>query len=149
MLSIAHAAAGAFIATKINNPWLSGPIIVATHFLQDYIPHWDVGQGLTKKLKSKHAAFIQELVTDFPASIIFVYFLYQASSTSINYQAWFGWFMALLPDFLEFPYLFLNLRFFPIKQIANLHNRFHHSTPNKWKGLWPQILVILLVLYFA
>lgn len=149
MLSIAHAAAGAFIATKLHNPLLSGPIIIGVHFLQDYIPHWDLGQGLTKKLKSRHAAFFQELITDFPLSILFVFFLYQSNTTTINFDAWYGWFMALLPDFLEFPYLFLNMKFFPIKQIAQLHNRFHHSTPEKWNGLWPQILVLLLVLYFA
>lgn len=149
MLSVAHAAVGAFIATKIPNPFISAPLIIAAHFIQDYIPHWDVGQGLTKKLKSKRASFVQELLTDFPASIALVYFIFQHQSTQINFNAWFGWFMGLLPDFLEFPHLFLGWTFFPIKQVALLHNKFHHSTPEKLKGLWPQILLILLVLYFA
>ena len=67
MLSIAHAATGAFIATKVANPALAIPLIIISHFVEDYIPHWDVGQGLTKKIKSHQAAFFQELF-----SLIFI-----------------------------------------------------------------------------
>ena len=74
MLSTIHGPTGALIATKIKSPFISIPLIIASHFAQDYIPHWDVGQGLTKKKKSKKAAFFQELLIDFPFSIIITYF---------------------------------------------------------------------------
>lgn len=147
MLSIAHAATGAFIATKVGNPYLSIPLILASHFLEDYIPHWDVGQGLTKKIKSHKDAFLQELLTDFPASILLVFYFFQYGRPFSVYP-WLGWFFALLPDFLEFPYLFLNWRFTPIKQLAAFHKFFHHSIPDKVRGLIPQVLVIALIYIF-
>jgi hypothetical protein len=143
MLSIAHGTTGALIATKIHNPFISIPLILLSHYLEDYIPHWDVGQGLTKQVKSKKVAFFQELATDLPASIIIVYLFFQAGQSEFNTYAWFGWFTGLLPDFLEFPYLFLNWRFFPFKQQAAFHKKFHRSTTNKLKGLLPQAAVIL------
>ncbi len=145
MLSIAHGTTGALIATLIPNPLISTPIIITTHFFQDHITHWDFGQGLTKKKKSKKAAFFQELTIDFPASILLVYLWFPSPTGQINWLAFYGWFMALLPDFLEFPYLFLNWKFWPINKIAHLHNKVHNSTPEKFKGLWPQALTLLLV----
>ncbi len=147
MLSIAHAATGAFIATKIHDPYLSIPLIIASHFLEDYIPHWDVGQGLTKKIKSHKVAFLQELFTDLPASVLIVFFLFQYEQPFSIYP-WLGWFVALLPDFIEFPYLFLGWRFTPIKQLAAFHKFWHHSIPNKLWGLLPQVLVLILIYIF-
>ena len=144
MLSIAHAATGALIATKIENPYISIPLIIITHFIEDYLPHWDVGQGLTKKLKSHKSAFWQELLTDFPASILIVYFFFQYGKP-FSILPWLGWFIALLPDFIEFPYMFLGWRFFPIKQLARIHKFFHHSIPDKFLGLLPQILLLIII----
>lgn len=145
MLSVSHGAIGALIASYIPNPYLAAPIIIASHFLGDYIPHWDVGQGLSKAKKSKLRAFVEELITDFPLSIALVYFWFQAGQPQINYQAWFGWFMGLLPDFIEFPHLFLNWNFTPIRQLAAIHKSFHRSIPNKVRGLLPQVAVLILV----
>jgi hypothetical protein len=148
MLSIAHGTTGALIATKIPNPLISAPLIIAAHFLQDHIPHWDFGQGLTKKKKSKKAAFFQELLIDLPLSALLVYLWFPTKGSglnSINLLAFYGWFIALLPDFLEFPHLFLKWNFWPIKQFATFHNSVHRSIPDKIKGLWPQGLNILLV----
>ena len=147
MLSIAHGTTGAFIATKIPNPFISLPLVIASHFLEDYIPHWDVGQGLTKKVKSHKDAFLQELLTDFPASILIVYFFFQYNQP-FSWTPWIGWFFGLLPDFIEFPYLFLGWRFTPIKQLAAFHKYFHRSIPDKVRGLVPQILVIGLIYIF-
>lgn len=144
MLSIAHGVTGALIATKISNPLISIPLIIVAHFIEDYIPHWDVGQGLSKKVKSHKNAFFQELLTDFPASIILVYLFFQHGQP-FSLLPWFGWFFGLLPDFIEFPYLFLGWRFFPIKQLAAIHKFFHHSIPNKFLGLAPQILLLIII----
>lgn len=144
MLSIVHAATGALIATKIPNPYISAPLIIASHLLEDRVSHWDFGQGLTKKIKSKKAAFFQELLIDLPASILLVYLWFPAS-LGINYLAFYGWFIGLLPDFIEFPYLFLKLKFWPIKDITKFHNKTHHSTPKKFRGLVPQIIILLLI----
>lgn len=147
MLSTAHGPTGAFIATKIKSPYLSLPLILATHFLQDRCPHWDVGQGLTKKKKSKRSAFLQELFFDFPLSIIVTYLFFQHGQTTINYRAWLGWFVALLPDFIEFPYLFFGWRSPILNNYACFHSWCHRSTPKVFLGLLPQIITLVLI-YF-
>jgi len=145
MLSIAHGSTGAFIASKIPNPYISLPLILASHFLEDSIPHWDVGQGLTSRKKCKRAAFLQELFFDFPLSILVVYLLFQVGRP-FDWRPWFGWFISLVPDFLEFPYLFLENRSVIIKKFAAFHRWSHRSTPNKFWGLLPQVLVLLLIM---
>lgn len=145
MLSIAHGPTGAFIASKISNPYISIPIILASHFLEDRIPHWDVGQGLTSQKKSKKAAFFQELLFDFPLSVLLVYLLFQMGHP-FDWRPWLGWFFGLLPDFLEFPYLFLNSRGPLIKKFAAFHTWCHRSTSSRLWGLLPQFLVLLTIL---
>lgn len=145
MLSIAHGPTGALIASKIPNPVISIPLILASHYLEDRIPHWDVGQGLSSQRKRKRSAFLQELFFDFPLSIVLVYLFFQAGRP-FDWRPWLGWFVGLLPDFIEFPYLFLNHRGFLIKKFAAFHTWSHRSTPNKFWGLLPQVLVLLLIL---
>ena len=145
MLSIAHGATGALIASKIHNPLISIPLVLISHYIEDRVPHWDIGQGLSARKKTKKSAFLQELFIDFPLSIMFVYFVFQHGQPT-DLRIWLGWFVGLLPDFLEFPHLFLNLKFFPLKELARFHKFAHRSTPNVLWGTLPQILVILLVL---
>jgi len=131
-------------ASKIPNPLISIPIIIASHFIEDYIPHWDVGQGLTSKKKQKKTAFFQELFFDFPLSILIIYFLFQVGRP-FDWRPWLGWFVGLLPDFIEFPYLFLGHRNPLLNGFARFHSIVHRSTPHKLWGLLPQLLVLLLV----
>ena len=141
MLSIAHGLTGALIASKIPNPILSIPLVLASHFLEDRVPHWDVGQGLSSQKKSKQTAFFQELFFDFPISILIVYLFFQMGRP-FDWRPWLG----LLPDFIEFPYLFLNHRGSMIKKFATFHTWCHRSTPDRFWGILPQVLILLLVL---
>jgi hypothetical protein len=145
MLSIAHGTTGALIASKIPNPFISIPLVLLSHYVEDRIPHWDVGQGLTSWKKSRKTAFLQELFFDFPLSIVLVYLIFQLGHP-FDWHIWLGWFVGLLPDFIEFPYLFLDMRFTPLKQLAAFHTWCHHSTHDKLLGLLPQLLVILVAL---
>lgn len=147
MLSIAHGPTGAFIASKIPNPLISIPLCIAAHFVQDFIPHWDVGTGLSKKVKSKKAAFLQELFIDLPLSVLIVYIFFQAGRP-FDWRPWLGWFAALIPDFIEFPRLFLKADPWPIRMINRFHKSIHHSTPAVVRGLAPQILVLVIIWIF-
>ncbi len=147
MLSIAHGPTGAFIASKIPNPFISLPLAILAHYLQDRVPHWDVGQGLTSGAKNKTHSFYQELLLDFPLSIAITYFLFQYHQ-DFNLTIWLGWFAGLLPDFLEFPRLFLK-RTTPLLSLHHrFHKLFHVSIPNKFWGLLPQLLILLAIIYF-
>ena len=144
MLSIAHGTTGAFIAKIIPNPIISIPLVLASHFLEDRVPHWDVGRGLGNKTKSKKNAFIQELFIDFPLSIILVFLFFQIGKP-FDWHIWLGWFIGLLPDFLEFPSNFLNIKLPILNSVTKLHEFVHRSTDNVFWGLLPQFAVILVV----
>lgn len=147
MLSIAHGPTGAFIATKIKNPYISIPLAILAHYIEDRVPHWDVGQGLTNGKKKKSHSFLQELFIDFPLSLVVTFLLFQIGRP-FDYHIWLGWFAGLLPDFIEFPRLFLKQNHKLLEWHHKFHKRFHVSIPNKFWGLLPQVLVILIIYYF-
>lgn len=149
MLSVSHAATGALIATKVGNPLLAVPLILASHYAEDAVAHWDVGTGLSKGLKSPATAFRGEIVDLVLAGIIvLVMFPLPLRSTVYNLQSlapiW-GAFFGLLPDFLEAPRNFLRCEPRWLKPINAFHARFHHSIPRVAAGLAPQILLLGLI----
>jgi hypothetical protein len=143
MLSIAHSATGAFIAVTIN-PILIIPVIFASHYLEDWIPHWDVGTGLSSGKRTRRDAMILEIV-ELGISVVVVYALFQSGHSGFNTLAWLGAFLALIPDFLEAPRNFLKKEPAIIKPLNELHKFFHHSTPNMLVGLAPQLAVIAAI----
>lgn len=146
MLSVTHATTAAFITTKIPYPVISIPLALGSHYLEDYIKHWDVGQGISNGHKTKRNAFYQELFLDFPLSIIIVYLFFQHGQP-FSVWPWVGWFVGLLPDFIEFPRNFLHYEPAFLKPFNDFHHRFHNSIPDKVAGLIPQILIIIAI-YF-
>lgn len=147
MLSVSHAATGAFIATKLPHPALYIPLILASHYLEDWIPHWDVGTGLSNGTRSRKTAFILELV-DLAVALLLVYFFWQAGQSVINYHAWIGVFISLTPDFFEAPRNFLRSEPWFLQKINQFHGWFHHSIPRVAVGLLPQIVLLLVIWLF-
>jgi len=144
MLSISHSLTGAFIATKLPVPGLYVPIVIGSHYLEDWIPHWDVGTGLSTGKRRRLTAIFLELGELF-ISLALVYAFFQHGHTDIQWPAWLGAFVGLLPDFLEAPRNFLKWEPGFLKPINNLHALFHHSTPNMIFGLAPQAVTIAAI----
>lgn len=147
MLSIAHALTGAFIATKVHNPLLAVPLILASHYIEDWVLHWDVGTGLTKGTRKIHTAILLEL-GDLALTGILLYSFFQSGQTMFQTSAWLGGIIALLPDFLEAPRNFLHYNPFWLKPFNDFHHNFHHSTPNILLGLFPQVVVLAIIFFF-
>lgn len=147
MLSIVHGPTGAFIASKISNPLIAIPLIITSHFVEDYLPHTDVGIGINKGTKKRSTAFWQELLFDFPLSIAIVYFFFQVGKP-FNPYLWLAWFIGLLPDFLEFPKNFLKTEIPLFKPFNDFHHRHHHSTKNLLIGVPTQILILVIIYLF-
>ncbi|MCE7897897.1 hypothetical protein DYH11_01645 [Candidatus Microgenomates bacterium CPR3] len=153
MLSIAHAATGAVIATHTSSP-IAIPLILASHYALDAIAHHDAGTGLSSGKKTRKTALILGMI-DLILAAILVLFMYPPESitlTSLTYQlghpAVWGAFLGLLPDFLESPRNFLKYEPAWLKPINSFHNSFHHSIPSVVAGLAPQaILLTILWLY--
>ncbi len=151
MLSIAHALTGAAIATNIHNPYISIPLILASHYILDAVPHWDAGTGLGNGTKSVKLAILHEIPDLALASILTLLFFPLPNQTpSTIYQivklpqVW-GAFISLLPDFLETPRNFLHWEPKWLSPINRFHHSFHNSTPHMLNGLTPQFLLLILI----
>jgi hypothetical protein len=140
MLSISHALTGAFIATKLGDPILYTPTIVASHYFEDWIPHWDVGTGLTNGLRTRKTAFILGVV-ELAIGLGLVFLFWYPAGTKILITAGIGAFLGLLPDFLAAPKTFLKWQLPFLKPLDNLHKKMHHSAANIFIGLTPQVLL--------
>ncbi len=145
MLSISHALTGAFLASKLQNPVLYVPTVLVSHYVEDWILHWDVGTGLTSGTRNHKDAFLLELI-DLGITVVLVFALFQIGKTGINLNAWLGAFVALIPDFIEAPRNFFHYNPWWIKPFNDFHHGVHNSTPNVILGLLPQAVILGLIL---
>lgn len=144
MLSISHSLTGALIASTLPQPLVYTPIIFASHYLEDWIPHWDVGTGLTKGTRKRTTAIILEL-GELLITALLLYVFFQHGHSTINWTAWIGGFVALIPDFMEAPRNFLKWEPPFLKPFNDLHGAFHHSTPNIALGMMPQVILWVVI----
>jgi len=146
MLSIAHGLTGAFIATELPNPFLFVPTTFLSHYLEDWIPHWDVGTGLSNGKRQVRTALFLELF-DIVATFGLVYLFWGVGQHDPNMLmlAMTGAFVGLLPDFIEAPRNFLKWEPSFLKPLNEIHGWFHHSTPNMLFGLAPQVVTVGLI----
>lgn len=147
MLSISHAVTGAFIAVNIGNPYLAIPLILLSHYLEDAVPHWDVGTGMGKGIKSPGLALRHEVVDIILAGLLVFAFYPHSLSFSLTAPIW-GAFFGLLPDFLEAPRNFFKWEPAWLKPLNEFHHSFHHSIPRILDGLTPQV-ILLVALWFT
>ncbi|PIR61637.1 MAG: hypothetical protein COY81_03705 [Candidatus Pacebacteria bacterium CG_4_10_14_0_8_um_filter_43_12] len=144
MLSVPHALTGAYVASKLPHPLLYIPLAVAFHYLEDWIPHWDVGTGLSKGTRKRSTAFKLELI-DLTITVGLMYLFWHTEPQVLQYHIWAGAFAGLVPDFIEAPRNFLKWEPAIFKPFNDVHGKFHFSTPNWVVGLLPQIVVVLMI----
>lgn len=144
MLSISHAVTGAFIASKFPHPLVFIPLTLASHYLEDWIPHWDVGTGLSNGKRKRSTAFLLEWL-DLAAAVTLIYFFWQQGTNQIIYHIWAGAFTGLIPDFIEAPKNFLQWEPFYLKPLNKIHGWLHHSVENMILGLTPQLITVGLI----
>lgn len=153
MLSIPHSLTGAFVASKLPHPEVYIPITLAMHYLCDWIPHWDVGTGLSTGKRKRSTAIILELVELGITAVLIYYFfiadmgigffdisgyLNSPAAMHILVGALFG----IVPDLLEAPRNFLKWEPNFLKPLNEFHGMFHHSTHNMVVGLLPQVVLV-------
>ncbi len=156
MLSISHATTGAVLAANISNPYLAIPMILASHYLEDAVPHWDAGTGLSSGKKTRQQAIKHGLIDLALAGITVLAFYYPrfpivqnlADASVWNFAPYWGAFFGLLPDFLEAPRNFLHYEPAWLKPINHFHAQFHHSIPSMIDGLSPQFLLLIILWIF-
>ncbi|MCL4208539.1 hypothetical protein KJZ63_02815 [Patescibacteria group bacterium] len=144
MLSIPHSLTGAFLASQIPHPAFYIPAAVSAHYLEDWIPHWDFGTGLSTGKRSVKTALFFE-VLELVATFGLLYWFFQAGHAQIQWHIWLGALAGILPDLLDAPKNFLKLDLPFLRPLTDLHHFFHHSTHHVFFGLIPQILVVIAV----
>ena len=147
MLSIAHIATGSYIAANISNPLLYVPLVLASHYLEDAIPHWDCGTGLGDNSKTKTTAILQELF-ELGLSIIFIFVITKNLDPSKTLDIYIASCISLVPDFLEAPANFLNWNPKVLKVLNDFHDKFHTDVTEIKMGLTLQLVLIFLVYVF-
>ena len=149
MLETPHVVVGAAIASKITNPLLSIPISLVSHFVLEKVPHWNPHLNTeTEKYgkptkKSTIIAFSDVTFSLFIGSFI----AFRASNTlqTINILA--CCLMASLPDIVEGPYFFLNMRGKIIKKWIDWQKSIQIDT-KFIPGIISQLATVLASLYW-
>jgi hypothetical protein len=148
MLELPHVAVGAAIATFIPNPLISVPVSIASHFIGDYIPHWN--PHLQTELKTRGSITFSTasiLMADSSLaaltgySIIFSHISNPAMAINILLCCA----GAVLPDIVEIPLFFFHYKNKFLAQLAKFQKAHQWNVP-LLPGLFSQAVVILLSL---
>ncbi len=151
MLELPHVLVGAAIATVVPNPLISIPLSLASHFLGDYVPHWNphFPTELKKYGRLTPATFVilmadsaiavfvglaigQALYPDFPTGLL-TFNLLACCLASV------------LPDVVEIPHYFFGFKSRFLTRLSRFQSRHQFNVP-ALPGILSQILVILLSL---
>lgn len=113
MLETPHVVVAAAIASKIPNPLISIPLAFVSHFVLEKVPHWNphlntekrTSGGITKQSKAI-------VIADVVASLVLGgYIAYQAlPNTTHALVILTACLVSALPDLIEAPYYFLNIK---------------------------------------
>lgn len=137
MLETPHSLLGAAVGGMTGNPYAAAPVATASHFAGDVLPHWNPSFPFTSK---PLYAFV---IADFAIALALVpvFYVVFPDRPEIAIGAFFG----CVPDIL------LGIRYtFKVKRLRT-YERFHgwlHWEVALRYGLWPQLLVSLLSVYY-
>lgn len=113
MLETPHVVVGAAIAVKIVHPALAIPLAFASHFVLEKIPHWNPHLNHEKQ-KYGHPTKSSTTIVLVDATLALLtgsFIAYKAlPNTALAATIFFACFASILPDLIEAPYFFLNVK---------------------------------------
>ena len=150
MLETPHVIVGAAIATKVVNPALAIPLAFASHFILEKVPHWNPHlNSETEKYgrPSKQSTYI--VIADVAASLALGGYVASRALPDWGQTATIlaACFAAVLPDILEGPYFFLNMRSEIIKKWIKFQKSIQVDIPII-PGLITQVITVLLAFWW-
>ena len=150
MLELPHTLVGAAIAVAIPNPLISLPLALASHFITDYVPHWNphlhTEKTKTGKISKQSLAVV---ITD--ATLALIIGTYIATTHNNFVTIMLACFLSVAPDVLEIPYYFLHMDIPWIKKLITFQRTHQWNVPAIW-GIFAQILIgltSLAIIYFT
>lgn len=145
MLETPHVALGATIATKIPNPFISIPLAFSSHFLLERVPHWN--PHLNTEIKkygkvTKQSTLI--VIADVVLALSVGFFAASQVLPDTKHAATiiFASLASVLPDVIEGPYFFLNIRTKAIKNWIKFQKSLQNDT-TPLPGLATQVATII------
>ena len=147
MLELPHTLVGAAIATVIPDPRISLPLALLSHFITDYIPHWNphLNTELTTlgKISNRSKTII---LVDATAALMLGTYIAATSGNFVTVML--GCFLAVLPDVAEIPHYFLGMKVGWIERLI-VWQRAHQWNVKPIWGILCQLVVVALALYFT
>ncbi len=145
MLELPHTLVGITIATVIPNPLISLPLSLASHFITDYIPHWNPHINSELKTTGKISTTSKLIIlSDSTLALMLGTLIATRVLPDINRFVilMLAGFMAVLPDVVEIPYYFLD-----IKQITWINRLITWQRAHQWnvKPIWGTLFQFAVV----
>jgi hypothetical protein len=150
VLETPHVIVGAAIATKIGNPALSLPLALTSHFILEKVPHWNPHLGTEKKKFGKVSNKTTIFVTLDSLTALFMgtYIASQAlPDTKRVIIILIACFLSILPDLMEAPYFFLNVKSKLIERWISIQKSMQENT-SPLPGILTQITLIVAALWW-
>ncbi len=149
MLELPHTLVGAAIATAIPDPRISLPLALLSHFVTDYIPHWNPHLNTELKTTGKISSR-SKIIVMADAGLALMVGTYLATRSGHFIVVMLACFLAVAPDVAEIPYYFLGLKDIPwIKKLIDYQRAHQWNVPAFW-GILSQLVVVaisLLLIY--
>lgn len=148
MLELPHTLVGAAIATAIPNPLISLPLALASHFITDYIPHWN--PHINTELKTTgEISTRSKIIIMADASLALTVGTYLAATRGNFVVIMLACFLAVAPDVAEIPYYFLGMKHVTwIRKLIDFQRSHQWNVKPVW-GVASQVVVAAVSLYFA
>lgn len=151
MLELPHVLVGATIATLIPNPAISLPLSLASHFLTDYVPHWNPRIG-TEKKKYGHYLPLTICLLFFDSILGLISGTYLSSrflpDTNRFIVSMLCCFLAVAPDVAEIPHFFFNMKIAWIEKLLAFQKTHQWNVPVFW-GITSQLAVMFVCVYLT
>jgi hypothetical protein len=150
VLETPHAIVGAAIATKVVHPALAIPLAFASHFMLEKVPHWNPHlntetEKFGRPTKQSTTIVVIDAVTALASGS---YLAYRAlPNQALALTIFIACFSAVLPDIIEGPYFFLNLRNATIKRWVKFQKSLQVDT-EVIPGLLTQVATVAAALWW-
>ncbi len=144
MISVAHAAMGAYIAATFPHPLVYIPLSLASHFALDFVRHYDIGVAMKIYHFSRVRGLCYEAV-DLVAAVLIIALIWRQAPPNFNLHLWIGALAGIFPDIIEASNFFFHQPCWLFKPFYAAHQLFHHSTKDFWWGIIPQIILVSII----
>jgi hypothetical protein len=150
VLETPHVVVGAAIATKIVNPILAIPIAFGSHFILEKVPHWNPHLNTEKnkygKVTEKSTKIV--IVDVLIALTLGTFIAFRAlPNTSHATTILFASFASVLPDVIEGPYFFFDIKGKFIKKWIKFQKTLQVDA-SVIPGLLTQIVTIIVAFWW-